>query len=199
MPDSPAYQDMNPGDQFFDLLQRYTAGEDVLGEIAPAIAADPGIVYRAWGPARPGFDTIPREMWTWCFRQTRYVPDGPVLLYRGCPHNARFGMSWTADIGVAELFSRMDNTGRPRAGNVYAHRAQPCELLARSYVHWLEHKIFPPTITQWPLTWDEYVVDPAYLTDDNVVAYAIHPADYSNMVAEYARLGRPINFKITQP
>jgi len=199
MPVCRAHYDMRSNDDFFRLLLRYTAGEDVLGEITAAIAARPDIVYLAWGPTRPEHDTIPRELWIWCFRQAGYVPDGPVLLYRGCAHYARFGMSWTADVRIAELFSRMDHAGGPQAWNVYAHRAEPCEVLARSYVHSSEHKIFPAHITQMPLTWDEYVVDPAYLTDENVVAYAIHPGDYSNMVSECARLGRPIDFKIKQP
>jgi hypothetical protein len=128
---------MNHGDQFMDLLLRYTAGEDVLEEVAAAIAIDLTVVYRAWGPARPAFSTIPRELWVWCFRQTCHVADSPVLLYRGCPDDVRLGISWTADIRVAELFSRMDNTGRRRAGNVYARWAQPCEVLWHSYVPWL--------------------------------------------------------------
>jgi hypothetical protein len=77
------------------------------------------------------------------------------MLYRGCgpEHAAKFGLAWTPNINTARLFARLRGSGAA----VYAHRAEPGELLL--YAH---------NGPEGDDGYDEYVLDPAYLYSGNV-------------------------------
>ncbi len=105
----------------------------------------------------------PPAMWVDLFDEAGYTVDGqsaprptqPVTLYRGCHHDRRFGMSWTADLERARWFADRDLGLGP--GLVYVTTADPKSLLA--------------FIGDGHRRESEYVVDPTYLNDD-VIAKA---------------------------
>jgi hypothetical protein len=94
-------------------------------------------------------------------------PTRPLLLFRGCPHDRRFGMSWTPINGVANSYARQNGADEAQCGNIYRHWAAPREILGR---------IRDTSLAQ-P---HEVILDPAYLTDDTVgMLDGVAPAEYS--------------------
>lgn len=126
------------------------------------IADYPHVVAHVWTLAEfPSSLYDPPAMWVALFGDAGYTHDGlpadrpasPVELYRGCHHERRFGMSWTTDRDRAQWFA--DRNLGAGTGHVYLHRAEPVELLA--YIH-----------DEAGRGEAEYVIDPAWLDDDNV-------------------------------
>lgn len=152
---------------FLELMQRGTRDE-----VAHEIRRNPGIVMdtwqrkhghkwdgQRWAPSGRdiGWDAMP---WVWAFRVAGYTrdlqpahPPSGILLYRGATHERRHGMGWSSHYDYAAAYAVEDGSGRKYNGNIYQHNASGRELLAS--VH--------------RATRDEWVVDPRYLHDGNVV------------------------------
>ncbi|WP_134797036.1 hypothetical protein [Mycobacterium avium] len=160
---------------FFSLMQR--GAHD---EILRAIERNPGIVSDTWG--RPWGEHWDRERWRisgdvgwddlawpWAFWKAGYTdnhlpatkPTGPIRLYRGAPHDRRFGMGWTTKYDYAHKYAVSNLIGV--SGHVYLHWAWGEELFA--HVH---------NDTQ-----DEYVLDTRYLNDHNVAKLPLAPTEYA--------------------
>jgi hypothetical protein len=71
-----------------------------------------GIIGNVWQfsyPNGPG-----RDGWIWMFRKAGYtvncksapLPDKPLRLYRGAPHDNRYGLSWTPSRAGASNYAR---------------------------------------------------------------------------------------------
>ncbi|GAS90489.1 hypothetical protein [Mycolicibacterium brisbanense] len=122
-----------------------------------------GVVADVWSdaeyPAR-AFDDP--QIWTHLFVANGYSHDGEkadrptesVVLYRGCTHEGRFGMSWTSDVEMARRFAYGGLRGRAQ-GQVYTAVVAPEHLLA--YIGERSGR-----------GESEYVVDPSGLSDHNV-------------------------------
>lgn len=131
------------------------------------ISANPSVVALVWsGPEYPERCLEP-AIWIRFFKLAGYTYNGqpaepptePVGIYRGATYEGRFGMSWTTDIETARKFAFEGMRGRPR-GAVCAATVEPAGLLA-----YIDEKRPGEA---------EFVVNPAYLSDDNVTQ--IEPA-----------------------
>lgn len=201
--------------ELFALLKR---AEDDLGAqdaITQAISTNPGLVIEAWDTIwhDGGFHLIGNRIWVWAFRQAGFrealgnnnsseideirpatLPDDAILLYRGCPHHRRFGMSWSPIYSIAQGYSTRNAGGQRHSGNVYAHWAYPCELLAHVYKT-------DKSADGWPYlkgVWEEYIIDPEYLNDEVVRPIAVAPSNYAAIYATYAKANTPTSFALLE-
>jgi hypothetical protein len=166
-------------------------------EVSAAIERHPGIVADTWD--RQWDDDWDENLpWLWAFGRAGYTencepaepPPGPILLYRGCEQKRRLHMSWTPVYGLAVMYAEsICGNGARRLGNIYAHQAWPCELLA--HIHRREWK-------QTESVYDEFVLDCSYLNDDNVEPLEVAPGNYADMWVRYAMSGRPTDFAISR-
>lgn len=120
-----------------------------------------GIVAAAWASGEPGSAScIGYREWQTLFRLNGFTylgvpsprPFEPVIVYRGCTPEHRFGMSWSTEVAVARLFATDGMSSRP-PGVVYVAHVHPDHLLAFVDEGHDEH---------------EWVVDPLGLSDVNV-------------------------------
>jgi hypothetical protein len=125
------------------------------------VGEHPAVVASVWTTAEfPESKYDPRTIWVDLFGEAGYTHDGkraprpsePVTVYRGCSHDRRFGMSWSTDVDRARWFADRD-LGKGK-GHVYVVTAPPESLLA--FIH------------EFGRSEAEYVIDPQYLSDDNV-------------------------------
>lgn len=203
--------------EFLDLLQSFSRkrNAEVWARITAAIAADPGIVVAAWSPAREGWAEVDFLTWGWLFQAVGYrengapavPPPGPTRLFRGCIHPNRFGMSWSPSYALAHEFALKDGADRPQIGNVYECWSPAFQWLARiKSPDWMPHRpgfhsltakvvSFPSGKYVWA-PYDEVIVDPRGLNDDNVFPVSVAPTNYAAMMAEYAAAGRPTDFEV---
>lgn len=164
----------------------------------------------AWVPRGHdgGFHLIGNRIWVWAFRQAGFrealgngadideirpadLPDDAILVYRGCPQHRRFGMSWSSIYSIAKAYSTCNAGGQRHCGNVYAHWAYPCELLAHVYK--------TEKSAKWPHNidvWDEYIIDPEYLNDEVVRPINVAPGNYAAIYAMYAKANTPTSFAL---
>jgi hypothetical protein len=146
-------------------------GPELLFQLHHAGALDigyyPSVVADAWSMAEfPETHFDMPETWRDLFEQAGYTHDGqpakrptrPVTVYRGCHHDRRFGMSWTADLDRAQWFADRD-LGHG-TGQVYVFDAPPAALLAFIDASGRHER--------------EYVLDPSpdYLNDNTVSEYS---------------------------
>lgn len=131
-----------------------------------------GVVADVWSAAEYPQDSLEDDTWVRFFVENGYCHDGvaaqrstePVTVYRGCPADLRFRMSWTSNLRIARQFAEGGLRGRPH-GQVFVHRAEPCELLAFIDGGWSVGR-----------REEEYVIDPSYLDDANVTHLRVpHP------------------------
>lgn len=165
--------------------------------VTAAIKHQPALVVEVWDPQWDiawEFNQIPQQTWVRLFRQCGYtvngepapLPDEPILLYRGANAEQRHGMAWTANYDLAYAYRLEDGAGHERSGDIYAHWAVPDEMLAhqrregwkRCQPGHAAEKVTTSGRYSWS-TYDEYVLDPAYLSDDNVTCYQIGPGNYA--------------------
>jgi len=121
----------------------------------------PGVVAETWTMAEfSAGKLLDTAEWVELFETAGYTHNGqpsprpkqPVTLYRGCAPERRFGMSWTTHVDRARWFA--DRNLGHGTGNVYVYQAEPFALLA--------------FIDESGRGEAEYVIDPAYLSDDTV-------------------------------
>lgn len=122
----------------------------------------PGAVVDAWTSHDWPTRVISPDEWVEFFEEAGYTHNGkptprpvePVTVYRGCSHDARHGMSWTTDLGLAKRFASGEMWAYSMKGNIYIATVEPLHLLA--YIH------------EEGRGEAEYVVDPIALSDDAV-------------------------------
>ena len=204
-------------EEFLDLLVSFSRkrSAEVWARITAAIEADPVIVVAAWSPAREGWAEVDPLTWGWLFQEVGYreneapavPPPGPTRLFRGCLHENRFGMSWTPIYSLARQFALKDGADRPQLGNVYECWTQPFQWLARiKNDHWVPHRpgfhSLAARAVSFPAgkfvrePYDEVIIDPRGLTDDNMFPVCVAPMNYASMFAEYAAAGRSTDFDL---
>ena len=207
---------MDP-DEFLGLLVSFSRkrNAEVWARITAAIAADPGVVEAAWSPAREGWAEVDFPIWGWLFQSIGYrenrtpavPPPGPTLLWRGCLHENRFGMSWTPSYPLSRQFALKDGADRPQLGNIYMTWAYPFQWLARiKNDGWVAHipgfhslaarAVYFPSGKYVRELYDEVIIDPRGLNDDNVECVCVAPTNYAGMFAEYSAAGRSTDFDI---
>jgi hypothetical protein len=117
------------------------------------------------------------------------LPDEPILVYRGCSHNRRLGISWTPIYDLAAAYCRSNGAEKRHAGNIYSHWAWPEELLAHTYKREKCDRCPAWVNCNRDQLFDEYILDPAYLNDKNVDPVYVSPLNYSAMSWAYAGTG----------
>jgi hypothetical protein len=124
------------------------------------VGEHPAVVASVWTMAEFPAHNLDPDSWVELFGEAGYTHDGepaprpskPVTAYRGCSDDRRFGMSWSIDLDRARWFADRD-LGKGK-GHVYVLSAPPESMLA--FVH------------EFGRSEAEYVIDPQYLSDDNV-------------------------------
>jgi hypothetical protein len=149
-------------------------GADVDAARRLAACTRPQVVAASWvflghSPTWADFNYDPdkwRDAWLAILRQIGYTVNcqsaqrpggGELTVYRGCQPAGRFGLAWSPDPGTAHAYATLAGPGAA----VYAHKARPCELL-------LTVRHAAPQLAAAKSGYDEYVLDPQYLHDDNI-------------------------------
>ncbi|OCB21807.1 hypothetical protein A5674_27070 [Mycobacterium malmoense] len=213
------------------MLKRCANDVDAEKRLRNEIARNPGIVHAAWEPrydAANGHSVWAHDWgaWTWAFRQAGFhqgkgyqlidgvaimdskpaePPEGPIHLWRGCPPERRFGMSWTSNYDLALKFAKADGAGRRHAGCIFGHWAWGSEMLAHTHREtwckpepgqaaspWVPQRSDGSVLSEY----DEYVLNSACLDDANVRLLEVHPSLYGEMVWRYSQAGYPTNFDL---
>jgi hypothetical protein len=133
------------------------------------VALHPGVVGTAWSKAEYPTRCLEPAIWVKLFAVAGYThdfdpaprPTEPVELYRGCTPAGRLGMSWTSDLPFARRFA-YGGASEPSECCVYCFDSPPGAVLA-----FIRDAPGRPE--------NEYIIDPAYLSDDSVKQLADRP------------------------